>query len=140
MFPDSKTYIESTRFILGSGKEYNPFLIVRLRTSALAAALSPLIDIPTSYVLLDSIVWSADVVVVFKLTLLLLGNEKQALITSPPYATARPMLYFAGAVLSDGVRYFAVGLTVYLAFLRDRGARRRHYLFDSIIRGLLLFM
>jgi len=140
MFPDSKAYIEFARFILGSGKEYDPFLVIRPGTSALAAALSPLLDISTSYVLLNSIMWIAGVVVVFKLTFLLFENEKQALVASLLYATARPMLYFAGAILSDGVGYFAVGLTVYLTFLRDKGARRGDYLVDAIFCGLLLFM
>jgi len=114
IYPDSPSYIMAAHFFQGRASGPSNYRLLRPVIPFLASLLNYFFDIRTSFAVVNLTLWSASAVLMFYLGKLLTKSSYSALFSSALFATAVPMLLFAGSVLTDMGGYFFIVLGILL--------------------------
>jgi len=123
IFPDSLSYIPTALWFLGKSMPAScglcSYRLLRPVVPALAALLSRITDIRTSFAIENLAFWIASAVLLFRFTQTLTKKATEAAIAAILFATATPVLVYGGAVLTDSAGFFFVMVGVYLVVIWD---------------------
>jgi len=120
VYPDSPGYIAAAHFFQGrvaaTGVE---FRLLRPLVPFLASLANYIVDIRTSFAIVNLVFWCAGAVLMFYFTKLLTKDANASLLSAALFTSAIPMLLFADAVLTDMAGYFFILFGIYLVIKWD---------------------
>lgn len=121
VYPDSPSYIAAAHFFQGrniSG-EAAQFRLLRPVVPLLASIINYVVDIRTSFALVNLVFWCAASILMFYFTRMLTKDTDASILSSALFTTGIPLLLFGDAVLTDMAGYFFVLLGIYIIIRWD---------------------